>query len=55
VKTFPQLVPQTPQHLKPSKEIIRKWLLEQQHANNEQVKQVFGLLDESYFATNKTS
>jgi hypothetical protein len=48
VKTFPQPVPQTPQHLKASIEIIRKWLLEQQHANNEQVKQVIGLLDKSY-------
>ncbi len=48
MKTFIQPVPQTPQHLKTSIEIIRKWLLEQQHANNEQEKQVFGLLYESY-------
>jgi hypothetical protein len=47
VKTFPQPLPQTPQHLKASIEITRKWLLEQQHAYGEQVKQVFGILDES--------
>lgn len=48
MKTFTQPVPQTPQHLKTTIEIIRKWLLNQQHANNEQEKQVFSLLNESY-------